>query len=219
MASMRSQLSGRSSSFVTALGGSQSVAESNTSQTYSKNVFLHKQRDRWNSLLMKIWLFTMELYIESNELEEANKVLMEMEALGAGEADIWYQMGCMCVKALGPIDSSLPLSSWTKQQLHIKEMALEAFKKALTLDEDHVETHVVLASLFIQMKEWEIAENLLDRITKSFGWDHAQAWYQLGLIHQHNKLIERAKQCFLYALELNDTKPIRPVLKVLPRFF
>ncbi|KAI9306079.1 hypothetical protein BJ944DRAFT_264139 [Cunninghamella echinulata] len=216
MASMRSNISGRSSSFVTALGGNNSV-ESNTSQTYSKNMFLHKQRDRWNSLLMKIWLFTMDIYIQLNELEEANKVLMEMETLGAGEADVWYQMGRMCIKAMGPINATTT-PSWTKQQLHIKEMALEAFKKALTLDEDHVDTHVELATLFIQMKEWEIAESLLDRTTKSFGWDNAQAWYQLGLTHQHNNLLERAKNCFLYALELNDTKVIRPVLNVLPRF-
>jgi tetratricopeptide (TPR) repeat protein len=159
---------------------------------------------------MKLWLFATTMYIEADQLDEANKAMMEMEAIGAGMADTWHQMGCICVKA----------AETTAFKRRLWDMALETFKKALTLDEDHVATHVDMAKVFISLEEWEIAESLLERTTRSFGWDHSEAWYLLGLAYQQDRRLDldRAKNCLLYALELNDTSTIAPPLKTLPRY-
>ncbi|KAI8344516.1 hypothetical protein BC941DRAFT_497775 [Chlamydoabsidia padenii] len=182
MASMRSHTTDRSSSYVSAFG---------TSSQTTTNDFIFRQRDRWNALLMKLWLFATKTYLQADQLDEAKKALMEMETLGAGEPDTWHQMG----KIYG---------------------GLEAFKKALTLDEDHADTHIDMADVFMQLGEWEMAESLLERTTRSWGWDHARAWYLLGLVHQQYKSLGRAKVCFLYALELEETCPITSPR--LPRF-
>ncbi|KAI8084650.1 uncharacterized protein BX664DRAFT_267192 [Halteromyces radiatus] len=199
MASMRSYTTNRSSSYISVFGTEQSQQPVNS--------FLYRQRDRWNALLMRLWLFATDLFLQAGQLDEANKAMMEMETLASGEADTWHQMGVICMQAM--------MDDKKKRNL----MALEAFQKALTLDEDHVATHVSMAALFIQLEEWEMAESLLERTTRSFGWDHAQAWYLLGCVHQRQThLLDKAKTCYLYALELKDTEPIQSILTSLPRF-
>ncbi|CAO3587204.1 unnamed protein product [Absidia cylindrospora] len=217
MASMRSHMTERSSSYVSAFGGSNTMMSGDTQQGISNNDFLHRQRDRWNALLMKLWLFATTMYIQAGQLDEAQKAMMEMELLGAGEADTWHHMGWICVEAAASAATDDTLS---RRRKHLQDMALEAFKKALTLDEDHVPTHVAMAKVFISLNEWAMAESLLERTTRSFGWDDPEAWYLLGLVYQQHEHVamHRAKDCLLYALELNDTCTITAPLKTLPRF-
>ncbi|KAI8059218.1 hypothetical protein BC940DRAFT_324010 [Gongronella butleri] len=218
MASMRSQGNmERSASFMSVLGTEQ-MQEGR--QAYTRNNFLHYQRDRWNSLLVKIWLFATDMFTLAGQFEEANKALIETEMLAPGVADVWGQMGQLCVQAMGKLATSPENGKyvWTKAQWRLREMAMEAFRKALTLDEEHVDSHIALAEQLTHVKEWELAEGHLDRVTRAHGWDHAQAWCALGQIYQQQQQLERAKQCFFYALDLNDTNPIQPLSRTVPRF-
>ncbi|ORX58104.1 TPR-like protein [Hesseltinella vesiculosa] len=218
MASMRSHTSlERSSSFVSVLGSDQ-VQKGRLA--YSRNNFLHYQRDRWNALLVKIWLFATDMFVQAGQFEEANKAISETEAVAPGEADVWYAMGELCVKAMGPLDKSDDDTKyiWTKAQWRLREMALEAFRKALTLDENHKASQVALAMLLTQIKELDLAEGYLERATRAFGWDDPQGWCLLGQVYQAQSRVESAKDCYFYALELNNTQPIQPLNKTITRF-
>ncbi|KAI8330708.1 hypothetical protein BC941DRAFT_517938 [Chlamydoabsidia padenii] len=175
-----------------------------------ENAFGRSQRQRWNTLVVKLWVMCTSSFIKAGRLDEAVQAILEAEEVGLTDADVWHQLGLLCLKAY-------QLQKDDDDELY--NTALDAFKKALAIDPDHIQTHVDMAATWIehQDKEWELAEALLDRTTKSLGWDHEEAWYLLGQVYQHQQSMDRAKECLLYALELSETKPLRP-FSLLPRF-
>lgn len=54
-----------------------------------------------------------------------------------------------------------------------------------------------------------LAEGLLTSCTNSNGWDSPEAWLFLGQVCQRTNRSERARECFKYALGLEQSKPIR----------
>lgn len=212
---------------------SSSYADTSSTVHHSKeNAFGQNQRQRWNSLVVKLWVMCTSSFIKAGRLDEAVQAILEAEELGLTDADVWHQLGLLCLKAYQVKKDALASSlSTAGGELSSKEddddceelynTALDAFKKALAIDPDHIQTHVDMASTWIQHQdreaEWELAEALLDRTTKSLGWDHEEAWYLLGSVYRHQESLERSKDCLLYALELSETKPLRP-FTLLPRF-
>lgn len=63
-----------------------------------------------------------------------------------------------------------------------------------------------------------LAEGLLVATTTSLGWDSAEAWLYLGQVHMRTSRRARATECLKYALELEQTKTIRPLTTALPIF-
>ncbi|KAI8374621.1 uncharacterized protein BYT42DRAFT_413505 [Radiomyces spectabilis] len=196
MASRRS-----SSSSMTTSMQSYTTATSIAFHAQEKNQYLRRQRLRWHQLLVRLWLMSTSSFIKAGRFPEASAALLEAEQLGLHDADVWHQLGRLCLCAQQD-------AGQTKDGL--TDTALEAFKKALSLDGNHTETHVSMASTYIGLGEWELADGLLDRTIKGLGWDHAEAWYLMGTVAQHYNDIERAKDCFLYALELYETTPLQP---------
>jgi thioredoxin-like negative regulator of GroEL len=87
-------------------------------------------------------------------------------------ADVWYQIGSNLL---------LEASMLKKQKRHqayedYVERALDAFKRALSIDSEHVDTHVALAICYIDLNQFELAEQLLERSTKGLGWNRTEAW-------------------------------------------
>ncbi|KAI9272151.1 hypothetical protein EDC94DRAFT_511574 [Helicostylum pulchrum] len=157
-----------------------------------------RQKTRWHGLLVTLWLMSTKTFIKAGLLDEANKALGEAEQLGLGDPGVWYQLGQLSLKA---------------QMNHV---AADAFEKALVLDADHVPSQVAKASLLLDSQQ-DLADGLLQQITLGLGWDSAEAWYQHAKLHSALGSLGRAKTCYLFALELNDTEPLRN-LNILPRF-
>ncbi|KAI9307106.1 hypothetical protein BJ944DRAFT_198193 [Cunninghamella echinulata] len=197
----------------------------NASSVDKENGFGQKQRERWNSLVVKLWIMCTSSFIKSDRLDEAVHAITEAEEIGLTDADVWHQLGLLCLRAY-ELNNKTNASKWNKDDQEYKnneelyDTALDAFKKALAIQPNHVPTHVDMAKAWIEHKEtpqWELAEALLDNTTKSLGWDNEEAWYLLALAHRHRKSLERSKECLLYALQLSETKPLRS-FKILPRF-
>lgn len=131
-----------------------------------ESTFIEYRRDQWQKLLIKLWLLATSSFIRAQRFQEACHAILEAEQLGPLDADVWYQLGDLCIKA----------SKWQDEQKELWDVGLDAFKKALTLDPDHVKALVALSSAFITMQEYEIAEGYLERATKGRGWDNAEAW-------------------------------------------
>ncbi|KAG2224426.1 hypothetical protein INT45_002965 [Circinella minor] len=208
-------------SFSAASMGTPERRPSNTSPTISAllnkptQFYTRYQRDRWYHLLVKLWLMSTTTFIRAGRLEEATKAIVEAEQqLLAGQmndASVWYQLGMVCIQKSKKLSSS----QGDKEKLH--DTGLDALKKALAIDPDHIEALVAMARCFIDLEEWELAEGLLDRATRGYGWDHAEAWYYLGVCYRHDHNLEQAKNCFQYAVELNETTPLQSFSQ-LPRF-
>ncbi|KAI9258783.1 hypothetical protein BDA99DRAFT_514132 [Phascolomyces articulosus] len=207
LASMRSNsFSGSTLS----LASNTSTAVSTTTQNASNNAsaFVRNQRERWHQLLVKLWLMSTNTFIKSGRFEEASKAIVEAEQLGLMDAVVWHQLGQLCIQ------------TYKKEEPDNKELleiGLDAYKKALMLEPDHIQTHVDLASAYMDMNEWELAEGLLERATKGSGWDRPQAWYLLGMVYKQQETFEQAKSCLLYAVELNEATPMGSFTD-LPRF-
>lgn len=115
--------------------------------------------------------------------------------------------------------------------------AITSFHKALSIDNNHTYSLVHLSRVYMKMDDLEMAEGLLDSVTKSNGWNCAEAWYvfflrklcifnillldkyvfififfirfYLGKIYQATNRVKRTKDCLWYALELEETNPVR----------
>jgi hypothetical protein len=57
--------------------------------------------------------------------------------------------------------------------------AITSFYKALSIDNSHVPSLVHLSRVYMKTDELEMAEGLLDNVTKSNGWNCAEAWYSV----------------------------------------
>ncbi|CAG8783137.1 12110_t:CDS:2, partial [Dentiscutata erythropus] len=93
--------------------------------------------------------------------------------------------------------------------------AITSFHKALAIDGNHVPTLIHLARTYIETDNIDIAEGLLESVTKGSGWDCAEAWLYLGKICQNTNRVKRAKDCLWYALDLEESSPVRP-FSILP---
>ncbi|CAJ0644372.1 10956_t:CDS:10 [Entrophospora sp. SA101] len=145
-----------------------------------------------------LWLGSASIFRRLGNLEEAQKAIESAEEIDNMNPDIWYQLGLLHFV----------------QEQYVE--AISAFHKAMALDLNHVLSLVYLARTYIETKNIEIAEGILDDITKGIGWDCAEAWLYLGQIYKATNRIKRTKDCLWYTLDLEESQPIRS-FNVLPR--
>ncbi|KAI8879467.1 TPR-like protein [Backusella circina FSU 941] len=183
-----------------------STAETKTLDQESKaaaeepNIYYKSRKDRWKKLLIELWIMTSQTYARADRYEEALEALSETEQLVSNDADVWAQ-----------------LASLVYRKDDEASAAIDALKKAMSIDHEHIKSHVLLATIYLDMGQIELAEGLLERVTKGLGWDQTEAWFLLGQIYRQQENIEDAKNSLLYALKLSDVNPIRS-LEHLPRF-
>lgn len=179
--------------------------------------FEMRKKTRWHSLLVTLWLMSTKTYIKAGLLEEANKALSEAEHLGLGDPNVWYQLGQL----------SLEVRSWLEHQnkavqeadmiREMKQVAWDAFEKALVLDPDHIPSQVAKATRLLEDSEVDLADVLLEHAILGLGWDSSEAWYAHAQVKKQQGQLDRVKTCLLFALELTDTQPVRE-LAILPKF-
>jgi cytochrome c-type biogenesis protein CcmH/NrfG len=102
---------------------------------------------------------TSQTYARADRYDEAFEALSETDELASNDADVWTQLAFLVYH-------------------HKKDetSAIDALKKALSIDPEHVKAHVLLATIYHDMDEIELAEGLLERVTKGQGWDQTEAW-------------------------------------------
>ncbi|KAI8083457.1 hypothetical protein BDF21DRAFT_416009 [Thamnidium elegans] len=165
-----------------------------------ENDYFKERQIRWHNILVDIWIMTSATYARAHRFEEAHKAIIEADELTLGvNADVWHQVGKNCLlEGLG-------------------DRAVEAYKRALSIDPEHISTHISLSSVYLSMDQVELAEQLLQRSTRGLGWNQTEAWFLLSKVYQDQGNLLDAKKCLLFALKLSDTSPIVSVSS-LPRF-
>ncbi|KAI7855650.1 hypothetical protein BDC45DRAFT_505552 [Circinella umbellata] len=154
---------------------------------------------RSTRILCNLWLLSASFFLNMGRMDEALKAVEEAENIDwTTNARLW----CM----LGRIRLSQNRIDW----------AITAFQKGLVCENNDVECRVWLARAYQEQGILEVAEGILELVTRGNGWNYALAWFHLGEVYRKTGRIERAKDCLLYALELEKTQPIEP-FSVLPR--
>lgn len=114
------------------------------------------------------------------------------------------------------------------EQEQVWKPAEEAFSKSLLLKTDHPPALVNLAKLYLSTSTLQnlststptdhapkryqgadLAESLLNPFTQSIGWDIPEAWYLLGHVARVQGREERARECWEFALGLEQGRGIR----------
>ncbi|ORX42324.1 hypothetical protein DM01DRAFT_1341090 [Hesseltinella vesiculosa] len=156
---------------------------------------MNLQCQRQRKWLVRLWLLAADMYIALDKHDDAIQAIFEAECVAPGNADLWCQLA-----ATNPN--------------HIS--AMRAYNKGLLVDVHHVGCQVGLAKIHIEQGEGCLAQGLLESVTQGPGWSTPEAWFCLGSLYQQNSMLEMAKSCLLYALELQSTEPIQP-FEHLPR--
>ncbi|KAI9268540.1 hypothetical protein EDC94DRAFT_514031 [Helicostylum pulchrum] len=168
--------------------------------TIEKNDYFKERQIRWHNILVDIWIMTSATYARALLFEEAHKAIMEADELTFGaNADVWHQVGKNCLLE------------------GLSDRAVDAYKRALSIDPDHISTHISLSSVYLSMGHVELAEQLLQKSTRGLGWNQTEAWFLLSKVYQDQENLLDAKKCLLFALKLSDMSPIVSVSS-LPRF-
>lgn len=124
-----------------------------------ENDYFKERQIRWGNILVEIWIMTSGTYARAERYEEAHKAIMEADEFTySHNADVWHQIGKNCLQEGSP------------------EKAVDAFKRALSIDPDHILTHQSLSSVYLSINQVELAEQLLERSTRGLGWNQAEAW-------------------------------------------
>lgn len=164
--------------------------------------FENRQKTKWQSQLVHLWILSTETFMKAGLFEEAYKALSEAEELGLGDPGVWYQLGRLSLKAK-------ELLTKGKATEELNRVAMDAFEKALVLDQYHVPSQISKAKMYMMEKEYELADGLFEEITRGFGWDNSEAWFEYGQLLKLMGKPQDAKSCFLFALDLHDTEAVR----------
>jgi hypothetical protein len=63
-----------------------------------------------------------------------------------------------------------------------------------------------------------MAESMLETTTRCEGWSSAEAWFYLGKVFEASDRLTRAKECLWYALDLEQSRPVRDFSDALTRY-
>lgn len=139
-----------------------SIPSSSVVTTVRKNAYYIVRQERWQMILVQIWIMVSATYTRAQRYDEAFKAISEADQLTSGNnADVWHRIGLIALKQKGA---------------NYLDRALDAFKRALSIDPEHVATHTSLASVYLDIKQVELAEQLLEKSTKGLGWNQTEAW-------------------------------------------
>ena len=99
-----------------------------------------------------------------------------------------------------------------------QERAMLSMQKALSISTDDVHTVLTIAKIHLDNGEVAMAEGFLDVATQSNAWDSPEAWFLLAKVYEQTRRAKRARECLVYALGLEETRPIRELRATLDRY-
>ena len=143
------------------------------------------------SLLTKIWLSTAECYLVCKMYNDASACIEEASTLSPHSPSVYYFKGLLA------------------EQQQDLETARKCFEMSLSLKPDHIDSLVALGNVFLECNSLVTAEK---HLVEALGVDFTshKAWYIMGKIAQARGRLEKANECFLTALSLEDTAPVVP---------
>lgn len=176
-------------------------------QSESCHYYVKKeQKEISKRCLRKIWLVSASLYCRASRWDESQASIKEAEKNGLFHPDVHTQWGLLYY------------------HLNKLEDAARRFEWALLEDHDHINANIGLSKVFLEFegKKYESyrdrAEQMLDMVTKLSGWDLSEAWLLLGESWEKMNDLKNAKKAYWYAIELENTRPVRHWKNVSPRF-
>ncbi|EJT98203.1 hypothetical protein DACRYDRAFT_71263 [Dacryopinax primogenitus] len=150
-------------------------------------------------ILSELWLMSAATFRRMGQIEQAHGAIQEAEVIDPENPNVWVQLGLY----FAAVENT--------------RLAIESFHKALVIDPDHVPASVHLAQQYLGINSADLASGLLMAITQGSGWDVAEAWYFLAKACEKLGRRERERECLVYALRLEESKPIRPLGTTVPR--
>lgn len=118
------------------------------------------RRQRSERILSDLWLLTAQLFIKLGKLDEAKKAVEEAEHVDwTNNPMVWCILGKLLLVSKKDIEETQA-----------------AFDKALVIDPYHAVSRLELAKSYLLQENDQMAEGILDNLTKSNGWDCAEAW-------------------------------------------
>ncbi|GLB40656.1 putative tetratricopeptide repeat [Lyophyllum shimeji] len=162
---------------------------------------------RADRLIADLWLMSAATFRRLGKIEQAKGAIQEAEVRDEGNPAVWVQFGLYYV-ALGR-----------------QEHALEAFQKALFINQDDVSASVHLARLYLSLHETQadktptstssvkvdLAAGILGQLTRGNGWDVPEAWYYLAKAYGLQGRKQRERECLEFALGLSRCRGIREI--------
>lgn len=142
-------------------------------------------------ILSNLWLMSAATFRRWGKPEQSLVAIEEAETLDPENADVWVQLGLYHVS------------------LENFAAALPAFTKSILLRPDHPPSIVSLSKLYLTTGQIELAHSLLNQLTQDAGWDVPEAWYYLAKVCEAQGRLERSRECLVYALDLEESKPCR----------
>lgn len=157
---------GSLSSLQSAAAMSLSSTRSIVTQGDAQHMAPHHPTTRWrlrlrrsSRILCQLWLLSAAYFLQLGRLDEAQKAIEEAESINwTSHAGVWCMLG------------RLRLAEGNK------EGAIASFQKGFACDQNDNDCKLWLAKTFMELDDLEVAEGLLDRITKETGWDNPDAW-------------------------------------------
>ncbi|KAG0194864.1 hypothetical protein DFQ28_002939 [Apophysomyces sp. BC1034] len=117
------------------------------------------RRQRFQRIMSNLWLLSATSFLKLGKLDEALKAIEEAENVEwTTSARVWCLLG------------RLRLAEGNTEQ------GIASFQKGLVAEPNDVECRVWLAKTHKEHGELEVAEGILDHVTKGNGWDSAEAW-------------------------------------------
>ncbi|KAI9594426.1 hypothetical protein BDF19DRAFT_423517 [Syncephalis fuscata] len=176
------------------------VASSRSSYSLASRVTtrVRLRRQRALKALTELWLTSASAFRRLNRYEDARQAVEEAEGADSESSDVCCQTGLLLL-----------------DQGKVEE-AMVAFAKAVFLEPQHVIGSVLLGRSNLLLGKYPLAEGLLRKVTRAMGWNCAEAWHYLGTVYQHTNRMDRAKECYWYALDLETTRPVRMFRILLP---
>ncbi|KAJ1653565.1 hypothetical protein IWQ61_006333 [Dispira simplex] len=179
--------------------------------------FLRRQHAR--KALADLWLMSAAAFRRLERYKDAHAAIREAESVYPEYPAVWCQYGLLM--AAGGDNSDLGgeksgSAAWLAEQGHPVTLqeglvtAIRHFMTGLSLGSIDVPCRVHLARAYLRIGKTAIATGLLQDITRGLGWDVAEAWTLLSQTMLQSGNADMASDYLLFALELENTKPILP---------
>ncbi|KDQ07095.1 hypothetical protein BOTBODRAFT_192620 [Botryobasidium botryosum FD-172 SS1] len=165
----------------------------------------NRRSKRETRLLSNLWLASAANFRRMGKTEQARGAIMEAEVLDEQNPAVWDQLG-LYFAAVGN-----------------KELAIKTFQKALVIDSEYISALIHLAQQYLDPtpsppseRAVDLAAGILTYVTQGLGWDVPEAWYFLAKACRLQGRKTREQECLIYALQLQETRCLRPLLVALP---
>ncbi|KAF7494228.1 Tetratricopeptide repeat protein 7B [Sarcoptes scabiei] len=172
---------------------------SQTNSVNGSNLVLNENRPCSQAFEMQIWLFIVELFLHLDQIQEAENCVND------GAVSVFGQLSHQLMYIKGVISKK-------RNKLYDAKMH---FQNAISINPKHSLALQQLGHTYYLLGNQIIAEKYLKDSLNIDSTRH-ETWNYLGLVLDEIEEPERASECFLTAINLEETAPLLP-FSIIPR--